>query len=239
MTATVASADHLLDLIHQTGYWRVIMHSTVFERQRIASPADCWRIVEESQVNQRGLGYPHIDRAQKVLDDDWVQCGVEWGNYIELWRFYQSGQFVHQFSVPEDREPLSLMGNRRGPSQVVDGPRRLSYLNVVYTVTEILEFARRLAYREVFDLTATVRIELHGMRDRQLVAPAGRTFPGNHVSRSDTICWEQTTLSAALIATAPALAIDAIVHILKRFQWDDVPHRLLEDDQARFYQKQW
>ncbi|MGH2584733.1 MAG: hypothetical protein ACRDJE_07440 [Dehalococcoidia bacterium] len=239
MTATTASVDHLLGLIHQTGYWRVAIHSTAFERQRISSLADCWRIVEESRVSQRGWDYPYLDRTQRVFEDDWVQCGVEWANHVELWRFYQSGQFVHQFAVTEDREPPSLMGNQRGPSQMVDGPRRLSFLNLLYTVTEILEFARRLAHHETLDPAATVRIELHGMRDRQLIAPLSRLLPDNYVSRGDTICWERTTPSAALIATAPALAIDATIHILERFRWDDVSRRLLEDDQARFYQRQW
>ena len=34
--------------------------------------------------------------------DDWVGQGIDWENYVEYWRFYQSGQFLHLDGMKED-----------------------------------------------------------------------------------------------------------------------------------------
>src|SRR5829696_6596341 len=98
MTTAVFETERRLAEIHDTGYWRVLIHPTVFEGSRIPTLADCWRIVEESRVSLRGWDYPHVDPAQQLRGDDWVQSGAAWANHVELWRFYQSGQFVHHFA---------------------------------------------------------------------------------------------------------------------------------------------
>lgn len=239
MTALTVDEDQLLALIRETGWWRVVIHPTVFERRRIDSLTECWRIVEQSRVGQRGWDYPYVDRADQIFKEDWVQCGVAFGNFIELWRFFQSGQFVHQFAVTEDREDSEFMNGNRGPSAIAAGSRTLSFLNVLYTATEILEFARQLAHRAVLTPAAKIRIELNGMKGRKLTSPQYRRLAGNHTSQSDTICWEHTDQTAALIATAPRIALDATTHILERFTWENVPRQVLEEEQRRFYEKRW
>ena len=159
--------------------------------------------------------------------------------FIELWRFYQSGQFVHQFAVTEDREDSWFMNGARGPGAIAQGPRTLSFLNVLYTLTEILEFSRRLAHSQILSPAASIRIELRGMKGRKLTAPQYRRLSGSYVSDSKTICWERTSEAAALIATAPNIALDATVHVLERFKWTDPPRRILEEEQRRFYEKRW
>lgn len=237
MTSTAVNANELLTWIHQAGYWRVILRPADFQDDRIPSLSECWRRVEESRVSQRGWDYPYVDRDDSRAGDGWVQCGVAFGNLIEIWRFYQSGQFVHNFAVSEDRE--DAWQRTHVPSPVVEGPRTLSIFNLLYTMTEILEFARRLAHRDVLGSTASIRVELHGMNDRQLTAPPEHRLRRNYVSNTDTICWERGLSSAALIATAPKVAIDATKYVLERFQWIDSPLPTFDDEQRRFYEKRW
>jgi hypothetical protein len=237
MTSLASTTEQRLAQIHETGYWRVLIHPTVYESGRISTPAECWRLVKEARVSLRGWDYPYVDQAEQVIQDDWVQSGVAFANHVELWRFYRSGQFIHQFAVTEDRQPPSLEVRNWDLSSPKDGVRTLSLLNMLYTVTEIMEFARRLAHREVLGLAATLRIELHGMEERRLVAPAEHLFTHTYTSDNDEICWEHTSLTASLIATAPTMAIDATTHILERFKWYDPPHGMLEEDQARFYRR--
>jgi hypothetical protein len=239
MTTAATDADRLQALIHETGYWRVVTHPSVFEPARIARLSDAWRIVEDARVSQRGWDYPFIDRANKHFEDDWVQCGIALDNFIELWRFYQSGQFVHEFAVTEDREDRWSLDGTREPSPVVKGPRTLSFLNLLYTFCEVLEFARRLAHRQVLAPAAGISVELHGMKGRRLTSPQYRRLSGNYVSNSETICWRETIQVAVLIATAPRIAIDATVAVLERFNWMDPPRRVLEEEQWRFYEKRW
>src|SRR6266508_5775344 len=100
MTTTSVEWDQRLDRIHERGYWRVLIHPTVFDEHRIPSLSDCWRLIESAQVSLRGyLKYPTVDPQQRLDGKDWVQSGGEFTDGLELWRFFQSGQFVHHFSV--------------------------------------------------------------------------------------------------------------------------------------------
>ncbi|MGE0539991.1 MAG: hypothetical protein AB7R89_07410 [Dehalococcoidia bacterium] len=237
MTSATVSVDDLLAWIHQAGYWRVVIHPATFEDDRIQTLGDCWRLVEESRVGQRGWDYPYVDREDRVIGDGWVQCGTALGNLIEVWRFYQSGQFVHHFAVSEDRE--DSWERTRTPSAPVDAPRTLSIFNVIYTMAEILEFTRRLAHRDVFGSAVSIRIELHGMLGRKLTAPPERWLRQEYISSTETICWERTMPSAVLIADAPNVAIDATAHVFERFQWIEPSLQMLKDEQRRFYEKRW
>ena len=77
------------------------------------------------------------------------------------------------------------------------------------------------------------------MKGRQLTAPQDQALPAHYLSKSETICWEHTTRAAELIARAPAVALDATVHVLQQFQWTDVSRRMLGGEQQRFYEKRW
>lgn len=231
MTVATETTERLLALVHDTGYWRVILHPTAFDARRIPSLKACWSIMEESRVRLRGWDYPHLDDRYRRRGSDWIESGSDFADQIEVWRFYQSGQFVHHFSVTEDREFPSLGWPRSQPSARVSGPRQLSFVEVIYTLTEVLEFTRNLAYRQVLEPAATLRVELHGMEDRQLVAPSNRSLSKRYRSEIDVICWERTALGAELLALAPDFAVDAAQHIFERFGWDDAPRAMIERDQ--------
>jgi hypothetical protein len=240
MTATLVNTEQRLAQIRETGHWRVIIHPTIFEEQRIPTLTDCWRIVEESGISLRGWPYPYVNRDERVLGDTWVQSGISWGNEVELWRFYQSGQFVHHFGVREDREPPALDWQGHGATPITQGSRSLSYLNALYTLTEILLFARGLAYREVLEPTAIIRVELHGVKGRRLTAPAERWLGDRHeryASHTDTICWTSEIPTLALLADAPAIALDAAIQIFTRFGWENPSRKTLEWDQQRFLER--
>lgn len=47
----------------------------------------------------RGWDYPHVDPIGYIRGNDWIQSGSDFGNHVEIWRFYQSAQFAHQFAA--------------------------------------------------------------------------------------------------------------------------------------------
>ena|SRR5215207_1389878 len=232
MTVAVSEQERLA-LIQQTGYWRVVMRPTVFEERRIRTLSDCWRILEGAKVRLRGWDYPHIDRDERGQGNDWIQSGSTFTNHVELWRFFQSGQFVHHFSLREDRTPVG--GN---PAPTISGRQpQLSVLSTLYTVTEVLTFARNLAYREVLEPAADITIELHGMAGRVLTASFDRELHGHYEATTDLICWHETVPATALLATASDLALDATVHVFERFGWQDLPREVLAEDQRRLLER--
>lgn len=235
MTTSVAEVRARLARIRSRGYWRVILHPTEFIQYRIPSLDKCWEIVESAQVNLRwSLVYPTVE--ERVQGNDWIQSGAEWYG-PELWRLYQSGQFVHDFAVFEDwvgEDGMDMPQNGTGTEPV----RILNTFNTLYTLTEILEFARRLAYREVLFPTVSITIELHNMQDRQLVPSKGRMRFGVYKSHDATISWTNLVHPAKLIANGSELALDAALHFFERFNWHQPPRHLFAQEQRRLYERQ-
>jgi hypothetical protein len=235
MTTTRVDWNQRLTRIHERGYWRVLIHPTVFDEHRIASLPECWRLIESAQVSLRGyLKYPMVDAEQRLDGDDWVQSGGEFVDGLELWRCFQSGQFVHHFSVSEDWQPdgARALGPPNGASP--GSVRTLSIYNTLYTLTEILEFARKLAYRDVLEPAAVIQIELHGMKGRGLEGPGSlRMRRGLYRSQTDLICWKKTVLATELLVTAMDLALDAAVHVFERFNWNSPSRAMLQQGQRQ------
>jgi hypothetical protein len=236
MMLTATGSEERLDRIHQAGYWRILMHPTAFDPGRIPTLAKAWATATCASVTLRAWDYPHIAVDEQVRGDDWVQSGAAIDGYAEVWRFFQSGQFVHQFSMEEDLggfRPESL------PRLVVPPPpsaRTLHVRNALYTLTEIFQFARNLAYRGVLDPFARVLIELHGTGGRRLALPGEPWQPGLFRADLDVIRWERTLSGAELVAAAPRLAREAALYIVERFGWD-APADLLERDQHRLLER--
>ncbi|MGI8549233.1 MAG: hypothetical protein ACR2PL_00325, partial [Dehalococcoidia bacterium] len=218
MTSTAVNKQDLLARVHDAGYWRIVMHPASFEEHRISSGDACWQIIRSAQVTLRGWDYPQLNLHYHEQGDDWIQSGIEYADHVEFWRFYQSGQFIQHLAVTSDREPPSLHGPRT-ESSIINGPRQMDFVEAVYTLTEILEFASRLAYRDVLAPVANLLIELHGMTGRFLAASPDRmgfiasTLLRPFQSQVETIYWRQTVQAIELIADAPRIAIEAAIHI--------------------------
>ncbi|MHB8576084.1 MAG: hypothetical protein ACYDCQ_12220 [Dehalococcoidia bacterium] len=238
MTSITTASDALLGRIHETGYWRILLHPTVFEERRIPTLRACEELIDASKVRLRVWDYPHFEPASRttIRGDDWLQCSTDFANYVELWRLYQSGQFVHQFGVRQDRLPPTPTTSAGRAGDVIQQPRFLDFVEVIFTLTEILEFTRSLAYRGVLDPDVSLRIELHGMQDRMLVSPR-RFVHEYYIASCDDIAWTCTEPAPVVIADAPQLAIDAAMHIFERFNWPDPPRAVFEEDQRRFLER--
>ena len=161
----------VLETIRSRGHWRVTIRPGSFQRDRIPDRSDLFKIVERKSVRLRGWDYPHIDyRNQPQMGVDWVGQEFEWQDQIELWRLYQSGQFIHF---------LALCGDWRDRSEIwptEPGWRHgqfLYYLDTVYTLVEIFEFASRLALSPAVRTAMAVQIDLKGLQDRRLTTTDG------------------------------------------------------------------
>ena len=89
--------SELLEKIRSRGYWKVIIRPTDLVENRIENPADLYRILDNSaaRIRHRWFGFPHIQwESETGRGKDWIGQEFQWGRYLELWRFYQSGQFV-------------------------------------------------------------------------------------------------------------------------------------------------
>src|SRR5207302_263360 len=98
-----AQEQTTLAKLRTRGYWHVVIRPTSFEERHISDSADLFPIVEKNSVQLRGWDYPHIDiRRPPDRGSDWVGQECDWEHEIEVWRLYQSGQFVHDFALAGD-----------------------------------------------------------------------------------------------------------------------------------------
>lgn len=236
-------ATTLIDKIKSQGYWRVIIKPTQFNKSLIPSLTECQRLIEESKVYLRGWDYPHLPRYGQGLVNgvDWLEASTDsmvWIPMLEYWHFYQSGQFAHLFNCGEDwvnRDQLQIQNWRNLPLP----ERVLSILNTVYRVTEIYEFAARLAAKGIFRSDLSITVELHGMKDRGLVVTGHMRAPllDNYICGVDALPYSKTVSLEALLAQASELALESLLWFFERFNWQSIPVHTIRDDQRRLLER--
>lgn len=223
-----------LSKIHQTGYWRVNIRPTRFVARMVPSLTECWRLVEGSKVMLRGWDYPHVDERENANGQDWIQSGIDWEGHghIELWRFYQSGQFLHHFAAIEDFHKLPGWSSEGKPE------RYLLYVSTLYTTSEVFEFAARLAARDVLEPKGYLSIKLGNMGGRELAGwSLDDGIPRGYVSHIDEIEFYGSYTQETLMTRPAELALDAALQLFERFGWTDAPREWLAGWQRKLVER--
>ncbi|MGO9463925.1 MAG: hypothetical protein ACLQVF_07200 [Isosphaeraceae bacterium] len=164
---SVAQERGVLDKIRTRGYWRVVIRPAKFDQNRIGSCSDLFPLVEKNSVRFRAWGYPHVDRRGRPLTGgDWVGQETNWELYVEVWRLFLSGQFIHFFAIADDWRDQSGLW----PASDDWAPGRyLHIMDSVCQLTEIFEFAARLALTPAGASLMRVEIAVGKLRGRRLV----------------------------------------------------------------------
>lgn len=238
MTAIVANTDALLLRIHETAYWRILLRPSEYDAQRLPTLQACRDAIEKCAVRLRGWGFPEVDPDGGLESGDgWIQSGNDFSNHVELWRFYRSGQFVYHGA--ERGQRVVAFAGQVSPlaGQVSARAGHVSFIEVLYTTTEILEFTRNLAYVGVLSPEASISIELHNVPEFKLVGDNGPLRKEYRHHGSEPIIWKTHRIAPALVANAPSYALDATVSIIERFGWLDVSRPMLVERQKRLLER--
>lgn len=225
--------------------WRVVIRPAEFVRDRIPSLKQCGEIVERSTVRLRGWPFPFIgrDSSRSLRGSDWIGHCVEFGGHIEYWRLYQSGQFLFLGAVRERaaedwdaklRRDSKQHPGRFSPEEVDRIPGFLSLVNVIYTITEYLEFAARLCESGAYAGPLGITIGLHGIDGYVLTTEPMRAWWLDHQCSSPDLSHTWNTTSSDLIETRSSFALDIMVWFFERFGWTEASAKVLQDEQQRF-----
>src|SRR6266567_3209894 len=223
--------------IRSRGYWRVNIRPSVFIAER-AALRDLEAIARDAVVQLRGWDYPHFPRDGVTRGNDFIEAATEAAfiSHLEVWRLYQSGQFIHVFSMREDwveGTPLPGLGNVK-PGEL------LSLESTLYTITEIFLFAARLAQRMALGPEIVVEYALHGLASRKL-----ETFNPERDSLfllghgpANTPSFERTVTEKAerISSRAPEIALEQTLKLYERFGFDP-PKESVQEDQRRFLER--
>ncbi|HET7676017.1 MAG TPA: hypothetical protein VFL54_10885 [Gammaproteobacteria bacterium] len=216
-------------------HWRVNFRPNSYNPRRVSSLSECRAIVERHQVRMRGWYYPHISHQPKEsgAGSDWIGswCG-NGSTHAEYWRFYQSTQFVHLFCVSEAAESAwhqQLLRDTKSHLRhlhdldLENVPGFMSTVNILYTVSEIVEFMARLAAAAIYEGSVILDVSLVNIKDFVLTTNSNRVWHDYYAAAEDVV-HRRTEVDIEELLTSPvAVTQEWTSWIYQCFGWFDAP----------------
>ncbi len=243
MTAQTELPVPVLSMPH----WRVTIRPEHYEANLIPTLGECFGLVERNRVRLRGWDYPHISHSSsgRGQGGNWVASWDIFRGHIEHWRMYQSGQFLHLFAVREASDPqwretlesYSRFHICRPDLDWTKVPGYISLINLLLTVTEIFEFAARLAESGLYAGQVSVQIGLIGIDGFLLTTDPDRMWSEYCAASEDTLENTWTTESSSLVSASAQHSLAAASWFYERFGWFSPSVAVLKKDQEKFLQR--
>lgn len=228
----------IIEKIHSSGYWRVSIHPTVFKKDRFTLH-ECVEMMESSVVRRRARPYPYVREGEIITDGkDWIECSADYNWLTEYWRYYKSGQFIHHFTCYEDSLPSEHIPASSIRKLRENGQPYLSLTTTIFRITEIFEFAARLAVKNALAPGAVISIKLENMKDRTLVdwGVLGDSLGKSHIPEIE---FEGIFSDMDLLSRPNELALDAVESIFAQFNVDASARDIWTQEQSRLLERRW
>jgi hypothetical protein len=218
--------------VREGPHWRVNFRPERYSRTAIESLSECWRTMETNEVKLRGWSYPYVNprKQERQQGTNWIGAFVDFDGTLEYWRFYQSRQFIHLFSVLEYtkerwREQLrnAAEQNLRAYNYISDWagvPGFISIGNFIWTIAEIHEFAARLCRAGVYEGKITIGVQLNGIKGFVLSTDARRFWRLFCQANEDNIENARSIAVSDLAGESASISEEAAVWFLERFGWE-------------------
>jgi len=230
-------------------HWRINFRPDQYQKDLIPNLAWCFEIVQKNKLSLRGWDYPHLSNCDTEcgVGNNWVASWSDFRGASEYWRFYQSGQFLHLFSVREAMEPQWKqkmqfhMQNHLSYMEKLDWtqvPGFISILNFIYCITEVFEFASRLCQGEVYKGALNIDIRITGIKGYVLAAEWNRAWYSYYAASEDRLGRSWTYQTDVLVAESSDKAIEAILWFFERFGWLSPSEEVIRRDQENFLKGQ-
>ncbi|MBE0433328.1 hypothetical protein IBX73_07675 [candidate division WOR-3 bacterium] len=215
-------SNSIIDKIKTKGYWRILFRPLTSEI-KIGQLERCKQIVEQNGVKLRGWDYPHFprrkDESSDLLPGDNYYVGYDdWMQFKELWRMYQSGQFIHYKALSED---WYEEGIKHEYAEYNNKYRILKITETIYFITEVFEFLSRLTKQGIYKDGVDLSIKLMHTEGRILYAEhgIGMRYLEHYKTAAPEISFERRYSEKQVAEDAPRLARDVLLHIFERFGW--------------------
>ena len=224
-------------------HWRVCFRPNGYKEDLIPTLSKCFDTVEKNKLSLRGWDYPHLSRedTEREQGNNWVASWSDFMSHNEYWRFYQSGQFIHLFSIRESTEGdykeklrTDMKSHRIFDDKKIDWdsvPGFFSIINFIYNVTEIYEFAARLCQSDIYSGKVNIQIDIKGIKDFILTASGDRLWTNYYAASQNVLTRTHEVDSKQLIEASKDISLEAIVWFFERFGWMEPPMRVIRQDQ--------
>lgn len=237
----MSDKDAIIKRLKSKGYWEINVRPVVYNPKRLDKQA-LKEIVRLSVVQLRGWDYPHFydteHRPYPIING--IEQTIEWEAHVEFWRFTQSANFLHLLALREDWFDDSIYEHMHLLGDSLKGKKWLGVGGTLFTVTEIFEFARRLAAQNIFGDKVAIFVKLYDLKDRILAVDSAGRLPFMSEKKARIAGpWSydrESLLVTELTSKSAELAMDAFLNLVYLFDWENPPIDSLKNDQERFLQ---
>jgi hypothetical protein len=209
----------IADNIKSSPHCRFNLKPIDYQANRIEKFSDLENIINSKVVRFRGWDFPHTNRERIIKENQNIGSADDWRRK-ELWKFYQSGQFIYLFQFHEDfytAEAKSMAYRwikKYDPSFKENG--YFDYEAFIAMITEIIEFSNRIYRDSNFQSPIEMSISLININ--------GRIFTSIDPMRSNRYFLIQTNelkyeikLDISNLTEIIQSTIECIIWFLERF----------------------
>jgi hypothetical protein len=208
------------------GYWDVESYPLEFQAEQIASHSEIQKLLQDNTVSIRGWNFPHTDQEKHSNFGKGRQSVTIWQWVYEAYRAYLSAHFKWRRVFREDLMEVAAK---------YDAKCVLSFVGVIYSVTEYFIFFERFYGSIIPDGSIRYRIALHGVKGRKLISTDWFVdLYGSYAAQEDSIVIEGTVGVVELRASVRQQAANVIKKIFILFNWNDITDKIIASWQERF-----
>ena len=225
-TAERLPAEKLPVPILDYPHWRVTYRPATYEENRIRTLSECLDVVSRNRVRLRGWDFPHISQRpnQITYGPHWIAAWSDFKTHLEYWRLYQSTQFLYLGALREavEKESMEKLKSNQlliDEEDISNASGVLSITNFVFNLTEMFEFAARLAQASFYSEPVEIAIRLTGIQGFVLAQNGNRLLRKVYRASASELNYLKTLTPAELVAGASDAAIDSILWFFERFGW--------------------
>lgn len=231
-------AEEIKNKINNIGNIKVIFEPTIYSENRIEKK-DLQDILEKSRISLRGWSFPHIpiqnDAGTKTPYS--TSTGIEfytcWERVIEIFRFYQSGQFLAKFALYEDT--IDELNGNDGLNRKTLG-KYLDFLSVIYRMTEVVLFIKNLL--ENTDIEGgKLTVEINKAKDRileSIFSPSIPPLKGDYICQMEKVIVTKEFDREKMLTDPLEIGFELIKDIFFDFNWKNPSAQMIKTHQENF-----
>jgi len=231
-----------LEIIKTHGYWKMHIYPNSTNFIPIEPINKGKEIIESASVQFRGWDYPHfptqvLDHQKIYIAGDKVEAWTDYNQFKEIWRLFNTGQFIHLFGLIEDWIKESSSSQRL--KEILPG-RILEITWTIHSITEMYAFIRNLAQAGLYESEIAVEITLFGTKDRELFNFDMRRMPliGEHKAMTDIVVFPKRVYKIQELETNYLdFAFGQIVYLFNQFNWDNPNTEAIKEDQKKLIER--
>jgi hypothetical protein len=223
--------EEIKNKINSIGNIKVVFEPEIYKESRIQKK-DLQEILRKSQVSLRGWDFPHVpiqdreDTKRPYSIGNGIEFYTDWEKFSEIYRFYQSGQFLSKFALCED-----TIGNLHG-KELKPG-KYLDFLSLIYKITEIVLFIKNIIENTDIEGGSLI-IEINGTKDRELESIfSSRIFSFNagYICHMNQVVVKKMFNKDEITANFIEISREFIKSVFDDFNWTNYSDQMINTHQ--------